>query len=421
MTDLKKLRVADYQSTNMRVFNTSRKIMQAIGLGKIDFDEKKLLNKTTESLGLYDFGDEAFRENMRLWLKTIEMRKFHPAGKLAAYREIIFILENRLRAEALFKKYPEILERKIVAPIVILGFARSGTTRLHRMLGTDSRFAHLNGWEAIFPVPWKVSMEAKDRGEIDPRIKYAEKICHDWNQAFGAVHLMVAMEAEEEINLLMQSFCPPFGFCLEEDVIFRNLSEIGSYEYMVKLLKLASWWRGDDASKQWVLKAPMHMHYLDSLMHVFPDAKLIFMHRDPIKLVSSMASLSWQFMAHSTNQLDPFNVGQRVVTEIDKLCHKVASVRDMLVQKNQQFDVLYADMNEDWRNVIRQIYEFIGVKFTDATKLSMARWLEESEKKRYGGHYHHLENFGLDAQTVDRKLHHYRECFNIPYEGKKLR
>jgi hypothetical protein len=419
MTNLKKLRVADYQPASMKIFNATRKMMQTIGLGKIDFDEENLLHKATESLGLYDFGDDSFRENLGLWLKTIEMRKFHPAGKLGAYREIISILENRLNAEALFKRYPEILERKIVAPIVIMGFARSGTTRLHRMLGTDPQFAHLNGWEAIFPVPWKVSMEAKDRGEIDPRMEYAEKICQDWNQTFGGVHSIVAMEAEEESHLLMQSFCPTFGFCVEEDVIFRNVSEIGSYEYMAKLLKLVSWWRGGDPSKPWVLKAPMHMYHLDSLMHVFPDAKLIFIHRDPIKLVSSTASLSWQVMTRDTNQLDSIKIGQIVINEIDKLHRKVVNVRDTQAQKNQQLDVLYADMNEDWRGVMHQIYEFIGTDFTDATEGLMANWLAESKKKWYGGHTHHLENFGLDAQTVDQKLHHYRERFNIPYEVKK--
>ena len=50
---------------------------------------------------------------------------------------------KRLMVEDLLQKHPEILERRLAPPVVIVGLARSGTTRLHRLLAQDAQFLHL--------------------------------------------------------------------------------------------------------------------------------------------------------------------------------------------------------------------------------------------------------------------------------------
>jgi hypothetical protein len=413
------LRIKDYQPIRMRVFNTYVRALNALNKKKrLKFDEDHLIQTAQQQLGLHDFGDESFRENMRLWLKTIERQNLHPAGKLSAYKKALYVLHSRLGAQAWFSKYPEILERDIAAPIIIMGFARSGTTRLHRVLASDPRLVHLKGWEAVYPVPWKKSAEAKKNGMPDPRISKADAILRILNQHFGKIHPVNAMEPEEGNTLLMQGFLPMFSFLDENGRPIRDKSEVDAYEDFKRLLKLISWWRGDDPSKPWVLKTPVHMRHIDSLMQVFPNAKLIYIHRDPIKVVSSMSSLLWHYSAHETDHLEPQRCAQIVVGEMNYLYQKMIKVRETLIPKDQQLDILYADMNRDLHQVMAKIYDFIGLEYSEEVRQLQSKWME-SKNKNWRGQEHRLEDFGTDAKAVDEALLHYRERFNIPYEGKQ--
>jgi hypothetical protein len=410
------LRIGDYQPIRMKIFNAKERVLVALGKKRLNFSEEHLIQTACRRLGLHDFGDESFRRNMRLWLQTLERRDLHPAGRLTAHKLALHVLHNRLGAQEWFRKYPEILERSIAAPIIIMGFARSGTTRLHRVLASDSRLIHLRGWEAVFPVPWKASVDSTKNGAPDPRIKEADMYLRRWNQNFGKIHPVSAMEPEEENNFLMHGFLPTFSFLDENKNPIRSASEVEAYEHMKRLLKLISWWRNDDPSKPWVLKAPMHMSHIDSLMQVFPNARLIFIHRDPIKVASSQASLYWHFRAHETNHLDPRSCAQVVLREMNYQYQKMVQARETIIPKNQQLDILYADMNRDWHQVMSKIYEFIGLEYSSEARRQQSEWME-SKNKNWQGAKHRLEDFGADAKTVDEALLDYRERFNIPYEG----
>jgi sulfotransferase family protein len=417
--------VTDYHRTAIKILNGAGRRLQAMGLAKIDLDEEGLLQAAREATGLHDFGDESFRADMRLLLKLEEEGDLNPFGRVLSRLRFLRVLKNRLWAEDLFKRYPEILEQKIVAPIVIVGPPRSGTTRLHRMLAADDRFVHLKLWETWNPAPWPKSYRARSNGKVDPRITFAErnvKFQYWLNEAIAAAHPMGAMDPDEEIGLLGHSFCGTaavVGWLKNVDEQYLNNSQILAYEYMVKLLKLISWWRGDDSNKPWILKCPLHMRDLGSLIQVFPDARLLFTHRDLIKVVGSTCSFAWNVAAIGvTDSLDPVKLGQRILGYIDILFRKTLEIRESTVPKRQQFDILYGDMNKDWQAVMCRAYDFIGMEFTDAAKQAMTAWLTKSREDKHSSHRYRLEDFGLEPGEVDRRLQHYRQLFAIPYEDR---
>ena len=62
------------------------------------------------------------------------------------------LLKNRLRVEDLLRRHPEILDDRIVAPIVICGLPRTGTTHLHNLMSADPALRSLPYWESLEPV-----------------------------------------------------------------------------------------------------------------------------------------------------------------------------------------------------------------------------------------------------------------------------
>ncbi len=411
-----------YHRLPLRVVNALLRAGNAIGVGKIAFDPDVLMAKASRDTGLIDFGDERFLEPFRCLCDALNREaRLNPTGKLLTRISIMRLLRHRLLAEQLFKQHPEILERDIRAPVVVVGLARSGTTRLHRLLAADKRFLHLKAWESVNPVPLPESFGA----ERDPRITSIEqglKAVLYMSPQIASVHPLGAHEVEEEVGLIqhafssqlfeVQAYLPSFADYL------MNHDQRYAYEYMVKLMKLISWWRKDDPDKPWVLKTPQHMQDLDALMHVFPDARLICSHRDPIKAVGSACSMTWNAMVRDTDYVDPHWIGREWLAKTDAMLRKTLRVRENAVPAEQQIDVLYQNISRDWRTEMERIYTFLGMPLTEQALMAMQLWLDGNAQHKHGAHKYQLANFGLSSEEVDQQLAYYRERFAIPYETK---
>jgi hypothetical protein len=338
---------------------------------------------------------------------------------------ILRLLKSRLYAQDLLTRHPEILQREIPDPVVIVGLGRSGTTRLHRLLASDDNFLHLKSWESVYPVPYPECFTARSEGKTDPRITALDqglKAVLYMSPQVSAVHPLGTFEVEEEIGLLQHAFSsqifeiqariPTFA----EWLMSHNQGM--AYEYMVQLLKIVSWFRDDPMDKPWILKTPQHMQDLDALLHVFPGAKLICPHRDPIKAIGSICSTAWNAMVRDTDSLNPHWVGQEWLAKTERMLHKTMKIRAEQVAPHNQYDVLYADITADWELAVQGVYDFLNMPLTEQAKSQMQAWLNSNKQHKHGAHKYSLSDFGLDAAEVDHRMAFYREHFNIPYEKR---
>lgn len=409
-----------YQRLPIRILNGVLRGLNSIGIAKVDLSEASVIGAAQKETGLHSFGDDPFREPLKLLLQSMEAEAdLNPAGRFLHRMSIVRILKHRLWVEDLLRRHPEILDRKITAPVVIVGLARSGTTRLHRLLASDPQFAHLNAWESVNPVPFPESYGAAE----DPRIANIEqalKAILYMSPQIAAVHPLGAHEVEEEIGLIQHAFSTQL-FEIQAKIPsyaewLMTHDQTYAYEYMVKLLKIIGWFRKESEDKPWVLKTPQHMQDLDSLMRVFPDAKLICSHRDPVKAVGSACSMTWSSIVRDSDSVDPLWVGQEWLNKTERMLHKTMRIRDELVAKENQYDVLYANINQDWQKEISKIYDFLGLGLTESAIEKMKAWRAENAQYKHGKHSYSLSDFGLDEQQVDKRLMFYREHYDIPYE-----
>lgn len=426
MTEPPALVAKRYQRRPIRLVNGLLSGLHLLGVARLQLEEEALLVSAQEKTGLQDFGDASFREPLRRLIQATNAETdLNPIGRLLAKANIERLLKGRLQAQELWRRHPEILAREMPAPVVIVGLARSGTTRLHRLLASDTRFLHLKSWESVYPVPDQASFDARARGDTDPRITALEqalKAVLYMSPQIAAVHPLGTLEVEEEIGLLQHAFSTQLFEVINGVPDFAEWlmthNQTFAYEYMRDLLKTISWFRGDAQDTPWVLKSPQHMQDLDALLTVFPDAKIICPHRDPIKVVGSSCSMAWNSLVRDNGRVDPHAVGRNWCDKTVRMLHKNLRDRDTLCPADNQYDILYADITADWRAAMTGIYQFLDLPFTATAADSMQAWLDSNRQHKHGSHKYQLQQFGLNSHEVDQKLMFYRERFDIPYETR---
>lgn len=382
----------------------------------------ELFDQARKVTGLDDFGDPWFERPMDVLLDAVRGEaRLNDAGTLAAEKQFHHVLRDRLYTQMWFKRHPEILARPIPHPVVIVGPMRSGTTRLHRLLAADRRFAHLRSFETISPVPRPEFEEVLDGRAEDFRPKLAGrilKVARLANPRTLSIHPTGPYEPEEELGLLVASMwgmkhdaqwtVPSYGrWCEQEDAT-------PAYRHMANLLRLAGWSQQESSLRPWILKTPQHMLDLPALLKVFPDARVIFTHRDPCKVVGSAASLAWNQTIIYSDHAKPQEVGREWLRKTDLMTTRMMEARKA-IPADRKIDVQYDDMDRDWQATMARVYRFLGLEMESALP-GMERYIERSRALKRRPHQYSLSEFGLDGDAVRERLSGYIARFEVPIE-----
>ena len=383
-------------------------------------DKDALLEEAAAATGLNDFGDRWFEKPFEVLLDSVKHEaQLNAAGEFSATKMFHHVLRDRLYTQMWFKRHPEILARPLKNPVVIVGPMRSGTTRLHRLLAADQRFAHLRSFETISPVP-RPEFEQVLAGEAeDFRPKLAArilKVARLANPRTLSIHPTGAYEPEEELGLVAASMygmkweaqwnVPSYAeWCHEE-------SAIPAYRHMANLLRLIGWSQQESSLRPWILKTPQHMLDLPALLEVFPDARLIFTHRDPKQVVGSAASLAWNQTIIYSDHNDPAQTGRDWMGKTATMVARMRAARDA-IPRERMIDVQYEDMETDWRGTMERVYRFLDLEMEPAVA-GMEDYLDRSARLKRHPHRYSLAEFGLREDEVNERFADYTETFGIP-------
>lgn len=383
-------------------------------------DKDALLEEAAAATGLNDFGDRWFEKPFEVLLDSVKHEaQLNAAGEFSATRMFHHVLRDRLYTQMWFKRHPEILARPLKNPVVIVGPMRSGTTRLHRLLAADQRFAHLRSFETISPVP-RPEFEQVLAGEAeDFRPKLAArilKVARLANPRTLSIHPTGAYEPEEELGLVAASMygmkweaqwnVPSYAeWCHEE-------SAIPAYRHMANLLRLIGWSQQESSLRPWILKTPQHMLDLPALLEVCPDARLIFTHRDPKQVVGSAASLAWNQTIIYSDHNDPAQTGRDWLGKTATMIARMRAARDA-IPRERMIDVQYEDMETDWRGTMERVYRFLDLEMEPAVA-GMEDYLDRSARLKRHPHRYSLAEFGLCEDEVNERFADYTETFGIP-------
>ncbi len=392
-------------------------------VGSAQLDKHFLMDQAAAATGLDDFGDRWFERPFDALLDSVKHEaRLNAAGDFSAMKQFHHVLRDRLYAQMWFKRHPEILARPLKNPVVIVGPMRSGTTRLHRLLASDQRFAHLRSFETISPVPRPEFEDVLAGEKEDFRPKLAArimKVARLANPRTLSIHPTGPYEPEEELGLLVASM-----WSMKHDAQWHVPSyaqwcegenPVEAYRHMANLLRLIGWSQQESSLRPWILKTPQHMLDLPALLEVFPDARLIFTHRDPKQVVGSAASLAWNQTIIYSDHNDPAQTGRQWLGKTATMIARMRAARDA-IPRERMIDVQYEDMETDWRGTMERVYRFLELDMAPAVD-GMQRFLDRSARLKRRPHRYSLAEFGLRADEVDERFADYTATYGIPVEG----
>jgi Sulfotransferase family len=385
----------------------------------IRLDEGALLDEAVRNTGLSDFGGDSFRRPLRIFLDSLAQEaQLNFVGRVLARSDILNLLENRLRMTETRQRNPEIDAVQVTRPIFITGLPRSGTSILHELLAQDPANRVPLAWEVRSPCPPPESATY----ETDPRIEQADLEIRFWNHVvpeYPTMHELGAKIPVECIMLTMHEFLsdqlsgthqvPTYAAWL------ARTDMRPAYAYHRQMLQLLQW---RAPRQRWVLKAPSHMATLDALLAVYPDARIIQTHRDPLKVMGSVASILYATAWVRSDGLDAEQVLQWFGGEsCSFLLENAMRVRNSgIVDAQQFFDVRYQDLTQDPFGTIRGIYEHFGVPYSAEAEARMRAYLAAKPKDKHGAHQYAFEDTGFDLETERRRFAAYQERYRVPSE-----
>ena len=384
------------------------------------FECDALLEEATKRAGgLDDFGPDDFKEPMRRLLVALEEEAaLNEMGRVGQRERMLGLLVGRLRTEDYIRRYPEILEERVGPSFSVIGLGRTGTTMLHRMLASDTRLFALRWYESRNPAPLPGSEETTGP---DLRIKDAEAEVEAMLEASPeliAAHPMDALAPDEEIMLLEHAFISanPEAFCNVPKYArwLEDQDARPGYAYLDRLLRFLQWQkkRGGQQADRWVLKTPHHIGFLDVFFDTFPEAKVVFTHRDPIQTIPSMCSLIHSIRVLNSDRVDEEEIGRQWSSRLARMMDRCMDVHDQ--QPDRFLDIQYRDLIADPMASARQIYEFVGMEYTPEAEENMRQWAVENTRDKRPVHHYTLKQYGFTEEGLRRDFARYYERFIDP-------
>ena len=377
---------------------------------KINANE--ILDQAKSETGLSDLGEPLFFEGLNRLIDSINNEaNLNEIGIQAQPIRIQGLLSNRLRFEEDLKKFPEILDQKIIAPIVIVGLPRTGSTMTHRLLASDPNHTAMLWWEGRYPA----LLPGEKRGDIEARMELGkaevDAVVAASPEALD-IHPWDYKGADEEILLLEHNFLstvpesfmalPSYSEWIEEQ------DHTLAYEDLKKFIQYLQWQNPGREKKRWVLKSPHHLGFIDKMISVFPDAKIIQTHRDPIKTVPSFCSMCANLFEPLTTNFDKVFIGKHWSNKLTRALNHCMNISEQ--HPDNFLDLEFLNMIKDPIDEMKKIYEFIGESFGEKTEVAMEAWREEN-KHEMGAHKYSLEEYDLTESQINNNFAKYQQKY----------
>ena len=402
----------------IRAMNALGRVLARVGITPISLEPESLLAAASRSEGLSDFGPDSFRPGFEKLIESLERdARLSLFGRFFARRQFLELLGHRLQLVETRKRRPEIAEEVIRPPLFILGLPRTGTTLLYGLLAEDPAHRAPLSWEIDQPCPPAETVTY----HTDPRIETTQARFDQVNQlapGFQTIHPVGALMPQECIVPTASEFMSiRFQMCFDCESYDEWLLEQDmhpTYEHHRRFLQHM---QSRHAGERWILKSPGHLGPIDALFDVYPDAMVVQTHRDPIRVIPSVANLEYTMRLVSSDDVDPARVGRQMLSVWSTLLDQGMKARAAHPERESRIlDLSMREVVGDPIACVEKIYRHFELDLSDEARDRMRRYLAAHPKDEFGVHRYSLEAFGLQADAVNAAFKGYRERFGIEAE-----
>lgn len=384
----------------------------------------ELCAMATERTGLDDFGDPARNNGLAALLDSMTRESWAgmtPTARAVAVDYLVHQLESRLKVMADRKAHAEIPAQTIAAPLIVVGPPRSGSTLLHTLLSLDPESMAPEHWICREPSP-PLAMGAPSKERLDRADKRMMDLFNLIPDVF-ITHPYIIEEgsgalAECGSDILSLAFTAQQLWCFWGDTIYRDYLLKADHSAAVRMhhdfLQHLQW--GMEGS-HWALKGSDHMLWLGELGRQYPDAKLIWTHRDLKQQLASLASVQ-AILRGLTGVTVTEDIrraqGRKAMNFQWAITQKAMAAREQLGE-GQFYDSDYHELMADHVAGIERIYDWAGMTMSGKHADAIRQWTADHAQTKHGAHKHSPEEFGMSADQVNEMFSPYTERFGFGF------
>jgi hypothetical protein len=372
----------------------------AVGVADTDAGVRRNLERLVESLG-------------REFPTSVE-------GTAMIRAMLLTDMKNRLEGLKWVRDYPEIADEVIEAPVFLMGLPRSGTTYFQYLFDRDPRFRLIRTWESIMPSPppgFDAASVTRRRAEW---VEMQKKRPHF--EGFDSLHLYDEDGSDECHAFLEQSlgaaglhnlYRVPSYF----DYLMDELDLVETYRIHKRQLQLLQW---RSERKPWALKYPNHVIAMNEILAVYPDARFVMTHRDPVQTLASISKMTFNLRGmRAADPVDMHEVGRNMLHFVQRHIDRIMDF-DCGEQGGRVVHVDYYALVDDPVKEMRRIHAGLGIDTPDAVEQAVGDWHRANPKNARGSNDYTLAQYGLDDGAVAEQFAPYMRRFAIPREREGL-
>ena len=376
-----------------------------------------LVEQAMKDTGLTQFDSDSYREGLDVLVKDVNAHidNYSEGGLGRVTGDIGHYLRNRLKVADYLRQRPELLQRPIERPVFVMGVPRTGTTLMSNLLAADPARRSPLTWEIDDPVPPATSATLISDPRAQARLAQ-EKAMLEANPDMGKYYRGSAIYPNECVFFMAHDFKT---LMIESKGVLPGYKEFifccdmtSAYEYHKKFLQLLQ----ADAPGVWNVKKPSHALWLETIFKVYPDARVIWTHRDPFTAAGSLMSvISLSHMGHM-GKIDAEWLGKDYPWQTAEHANRIMDFRDKFGE-DKIIDVHYADLVNDPVGETKKLYAKLGDEWTAEAEAGIQGWVDDNPQNKFGKHEYKLAQYGVTMEQLEPMFERYLSRYDVAREG----
>lgn len=366
-----------------------------------------------------DFGDTPFRAGLETFLRACaEEANLSLFGRIGTRWDIGRLLSNLLRLREEELRTPEILEQPIERPIFITGLPRSGTTFLHQLMAADAGNLVPRVWQLIHPYPRFGDDAKNDRRRL--RVARQLRLFQVLAPGFRQMHPIGADSPQECSEITAHIFASPrFDTTYSVPGYRRWLDRIGHLDAFRFHRRFLQHLQHQAArSGPWVLKCPDHVFALAEIRAVYPDARFVFVHRDPLQVIASVARLTEVLRRPFTNHIDRAALGRQEIERWSLGAELMIRAADKQPFAEPIWHIHYRDLARDPVGTVEKLYDHFGLALKPKAASRIEQLVQTNPNGGYGVNRYQVDTYQIDPAVARERFAGYIARFQVSAEDK---
>lgn len=349
--------------------------------------------------GLPDPETDSWREGLEILLRNhAAANRVTERGWQTLRGRYVDCLATRMAVDEFHRANPAATASRIERPVFILGMPRTGTTMLSYLLETDPANRSLLRWEAYNIVPPAapgtlrtdprcIAEKAKDEMILKHAAKVAAAHFEPGDGPTECVHLVA--QDFRSLMLAVTNTTPTY----HDWILFTDMAS--AFEHRKRAMQVLQ----TTNPGRWVMKMPSDSLFIRQLFKTFPDARVIWTHRDPYAAFAS--SFNMRAGSRPFSEIDENRDYMKQRFPLQLGLHLSRPLEVAAERPDDIYHLYYSDMVADPLGQVRKIYDWLGDEWTPQAEAGMQGWLDENPQNKHGKHSYSLEDWGWSKSDIE--------------------